>query len=456
MTRTKTFSLLFPLLLGLGGLEAQEQKQGGFSLKQAVDYAMKNSPNCLNAELDKQNAIYRRNEIVGIGLPQLNGSIDGRYFMDIPFSVVKAKMFNPAAPDDALAAIQFGLKWNATAGISASQLLFNSDYLFGVKASKEFISLSEISATRTREEVTAQVSKAYYMVLVGNERLKIFDINLTRLKKAVDDLSAYNKQGLVEKIEVERLEVTMNNLANEKARVEKLVELAKTALKFQMGFKLSDDLELTDKLSDVESQEQEMSVSQGAFKQRADYKLLQTQQSLLDLDVKRQKYGYLPTLVAYGSFQFNAMRPEFNFFQFDQKDIRTRWFATNLVGLTLNVSIFDGLQRHYRIQQAKVASQKSLNTIKNVELAAELEANSAVVAYNNALVSLKIQKKNMELAQNILDVSNKKFQAGLGNNLEIVNAEASLKEAQTNYYNAVYELLVAKIDYQKATGTLVK
>lgn len=457
MTQLKKHAFVFLLASLLFNSKAQDNKSS-FSLQEAIDYAMKNSPSILNADLDKKNSIYKKNEIVGLGLPQVNGSVDGRYFMDIPFSVVRTKAFNAAAPvpDDHLSALQFGLKWNATVGMSVSQLVFSSDYLFGIKASKEFISLSEISATRTREEVVSQVSKAYYMVLVSEERLKIFDINITRLKKAVDDLSAYNKQGLVEDIEVERLQVQMNNLANEKLKIENLIGLAKTALKFQMGFKLSDPLDLTDKLNEAQGQEQELSVASASFKQRLDYKLLRTQQSLLDLDVKRQKYGYLPTLAAYGSFQLNAMRPEFNFFDFNQKDLRTKWFSTNLVGLTLNVNIFDGMQRHYRIQQAKVAAEKSRNTLRNVEFAAELEASSAVIAFNNALVSLKIQKKNMELAQHILDVSNKKYQAGLGSNLEIVNAESSLKEAQTNYYNAIYEMLIARIDYQKATGTLVK
>ncbi|MCC6372679.1 MAG: TolC family protein [Bacteroidia bacterium] len=456
MIKIKKYTALFVISLVTIHANAQESKSNSFSLQQAVEYGLKNSPNMLNADLDKQNAIYRKNEILGLGLPQLNGSVDGKYFMDIPYSVVKASAFNPFAPADQLQALQFGLKWNASVGMSASQLIFSSDYLFGLKASKEFVGLYEINLKRTKTDIAQQISKAYYMVLVNTERLKLFDANLTRLKKAFDDLSAYNKQGFVEQIEVERLEVQMNNLMNEKNKTENLVGLTKTALKFQMGFKLSDEIELTDKLDTEQDQNQEMTLASINVKSRPDYQVLQSQQTLLDLDVKRLKYGYMPTLAAYGSFQLNAMRPKFNFFEFDQKDLRTRWFSTNLIGLTLNVNIFDGLQRHYKIQQAKVASQKSLNTLKNVEQAAELEANSAVVSYNNALVSMKIQKKNMDLAQHILEVSNKKFAAGVGSNLEIVNAEASLKESQINYYNAVYDLLSAKIDYQKATGTLVK
>ena len=177
----------------------------------------------------------------------------------------------------------------------------------------------------------------------------------------------------------------------------------------------------------------------------------------MDIDLKRYKWGYLPTLAAYGSYQFNSQRNKFDFLSATDKSNPTKqWYKIALIGATLNINIFDGFQRHNQIQQAKVASMKNLNTIRGIELAGELEANIASINYNNAYSSILSQKKNMELAQHVAEVSKKKYQSGVGSNLEIVIAETSLKEAQTNYFNALYDLLVAKVDYQKATGTLIK
>lgn len=454
MVQLKKYTFIIAALVMVLNSKAQEAKSNAFSLQQAIDYALKNSPSILNAELDHKNSVYKSNEILGLGLPQVSGSIDLKDYLQIPTSLLPAQIFG--GPEGSFIPVKFGTKYNATAGITASQLIFSAEYLFGLKASKEFIGLYEINVKRSKADLVAQVSKAYYMVLVNTERLKIFDANLARLEKATSDLTAYYKQGLVEQIEIERMEVQLNNLINEKSKTEKLVGLTKIALKFQMGYKLGDELTLSDNLTNTEEQNQELSVGSANTKTRPDLQVLQAQQVLFDLDVKRLKYGYLPTLAAYGSFQYNAQRTSFNLLQFDKNDITKKWFPISLIGITLNMNLFDGLQRHYKIQQAKVTAQKGLNTLKQIEMAAELETNSAVVGYNNALVSLKMQKKNMELAQHIVDVTTKKFQQGVGNNLEIVNAEASLKEAQTNYYNAVYEMLVSKIDYQKAIGTLVK
>ena len=434
-------------------LKAQE-KSNSFSLQQAIEYAYKNSPSYLNAELDVQSAVYKKNETAGIGLPQISSSFDFKDYLTIPTSVIPAAAFNPMAPADAYGTVQFGTQYNATAGFSASQLLFSTDYILGIKATKEFLKLSRINVTRTKAELVSQVSKAYYSVIINKERVKLIDANLTNLKTVLDNTTAFNKQGFVEAIDVERLEVAYNNLMTEKEKIQNLILLSENLLKFQMGYKISDGLTLSDSLSKVTMEE--IDLSKINISNRPEFLLLQTQQKLSDLDIKRLKWGYMPTIAAYGAYQFNTFRTSPNIFDYDKSNPIKKWFNVSLIGLTVNLNVFDGFQRHYKIQQAKITSMKNQNNIKNFELAAQLEANSAGVMYTNALSSLKIQKRNMDLAQNIYKVSQKKYEQGVGSNLEIINAQTALKEAETNYYNVIFDMLVYKTDYLKATGSLIK
>lgn len=437
------------LVMLLCGLGASAQQQGSaFSLPQAIEYAVKNSPSYLNAELDQKNAVNRRNELTGIGLPQVTASADVKDYIDLPTSLLPGQFFG--APAGTYIPVKFGTKYNATAGFNASQLLFSTDYIIGMKVSKEFINLSRINVMRTKAELAAQVSKAYYNVVINKDRIKLLEANIARLKKIFEDTKAISEQGFAEQIDVERLEVQYNNLVTEKDKTLKLIGLSETLLKFQMGYKLTEPITLTDSLSAEIGTFQELS-PKADFAARPDYQVMQSQQKLYDLDITRLKWGYMPTLAAYGSYQFNAQRQEFDLFDSNQK-----WFKIALIGVTLNLNIFDGLQRYNKIQQAKITSLKNKNTLRNIEMAAEMEATVASVQYSNAYTSLLVQKKNMELAQHVYDVAQKKYEGGVGSNIEVVTAETSLKEAQTNYYNAVYDMLVAKIDYQKATGTLVK
>ena len=159
MINFKRYTLFFALLFLLININAQKTNNKDFTLQQAIDFSLKNSPNYLNAELDIENANYRRKEITGIGLPQINSSIDLKDYINIPTSLLPAQIFG--GPAGSYLPVKFGTKYNSTAGFSASQLIFSSDYIFGLKASQEFMNLSKINLSRTKSDLVAQVSKAY-------------------------------------------------------------------------------------------------------------------------------------------------------------------------------------------------------------------------------------------------------------------------------------------------------
>jgi len=426
---------------------AQETNDKTFTLQQAIEYAYKNSPNYLNAENDVLMAKYKRKEVLGMSLPQINASVDMKNFLEIPASVVPGQFFG--GPEGSFAAVRFGTTFQTQAGLSASLLVFSADYLIALKATKEYISLMNINVKRSNTELVSQVSKAYYGVLVNKERIKLIDANLTKLGKLLADTKAFNKQGFVEQIDVDRLEVAFNNLTTEKQKIERLITLSEYMLKFQMGYSGKENMVLTDSL--IVPDNTEMGVSTIDVSKRSEYQLLEGQQRVNTINVKRLKFGYMPTLVAYGSLGANGFGNDLKYVGYVNK-----YFQTRLIGATLSLNVFDGLQRHYKIQQAKLDFKKGENNLKNLQLAIELEGASALVNYNNAISSLQIQKRNLDLAKNIYSVSQKKYEQGVGSNLEVINAQTSLKESETNYFNAVYDLMVYKVDYLKATGTLVK
>ncbi len=467
MLKLKSYTLLLALSVIVFQSKAQDAKSNSFSLQQSIDYAYKNSPNYLNAQSDVLMAKYKRKEVLGMAMPQIGASVDMKNFMKIPTSVLPnfvapavyggllaagAAPYDPSKLDpnsyDPIAA-NFGTTFQAQAGASASLLVFSADYLIGLKATKEYISLMNINVNRSKADLVSQVSKAYYSVLVNKQRIALLDANITKLEKLLSDTKAFNKQGFVEQIDVDRLEVAFNNLTTEKQKIERLISLSENVLKFQMGYTGSENLTLTDSLSI--SDKEDLSISKIDITRRSEYQMLEVQQRLNSINVKRLKYGYLPSLVAYSSFNYSGQRNDLKFFTKEHI-----WYPTALLGGTLSLSIFDGFQRHYQIQQAKLDLKKGENNLKNLQLAIELEGASAAVNYSNASSSLQVQKRNLDLAQNIYTVSQKKYEQGVGSNIEVINAQQSLKESQANYFNAVYDLLVYKIDYLKATGSLVK
>lgn len=447
MNINKLFAALL-LLISAGSFAQQNSgSNSAFSLKEAQEYAVKNNTSTKNAEIDQHIAKAKKNETVGIGLPQISGNFDLKDFEKLPTSLLPAQFFG--GPPGTFIPISFGTRFNATGTVQASQIIFNSDYLVGLQASQAYLELSEKAYQRTRIEVMVAVSKAYYNVLINRERIKLLDANINRLKKLKEDTKVLNENGFVEKIDLDRIEVTFNNLVTEKQKIEKLMGLGEVLLKFQMGYDVAQPIQLKDSLNLNETVSESPELGKINYSNRVEYSLLESQLKLNQLDLKRNRLGYLPTIVAFGSYSEQAQRNKF-----DLLDTKQKWYPIGVIGGTLSLPIFDGLQKNYRIQQAKLNVMKTKNTMQNIEQAITLEATSAIVNYQNAITSLNTQKRNMELAGEVYRVSKAKYDQGVGSNLEVITAETSIKEAQTNYFSALYDYYVAKTDYDKAVGNI--
>ena len=447
-TKQYTMKKILLLLVAFASItqgHAQDDNSA-FSLKQAIEFAMINQPNVKNAQLDESIAKNKVEEIIGIGTPQINASADINKFIKIPTSFVPAEFFGGSSGE--FFAVQFGQAYTASAGITATQLLFDGSYIVGLQASKTYMELSRKSTIQTKTETAVNVSKAYYGALVADASLLIIDANIERVKKLYNDTKALNDNGLVEKIDVDRLELTLNNLKVEKEKVARFKLLSYALLKFQMGFANSKALTLTDKLDESVLVVTNLADSID-YTKRPEYGVVNIQRQLQALDLKRMKAGYLPSLVAFGTASANASRNDFNIFNTDY-----RWFPTVIAGLRLNVPIWDGLQRKSQISQSKLTLQKVDNAMTLMKNGFALDYENAKTTYSNNLSSLKIVKKNQDLAKEISRVSKIKYESGIGSSLEVIDAESSVKEADANYFNTLYETIISKIDLDKSTGTI--
>lgn len=437
-------------LLSFINLQAQSGTAKSFTLQECLNYAIEHSTSVQNAELDIQIAQKRINETKGTGLPQVSLSGDVSYFLEFPTSIIPANIFNPMAPADQYVAFQFGLPMTSKAGFDVSQLLFSGEFLVGLQAAKSYAELSRRNRDRTHQELLQQVSKSYYLVLINQERVGLLDANITRLEKILKDTKALNEQGFVEKLDVDRLSVSLSNLKIEKQKMQSLVEISLYMLKFQMAYPVGESIQLTDKLN--ESMAKASVITEGSYMNRPEYKMLEVQQKLYELDLRRHRAAYLPTLVAFGNFAYQGYRADFGDIFFSP--LTKRYYPQSLVGIQLNVPIFKGLSQHARVQQAELAKLKSVNEMTNLKNAVALEVFNSQTSLNNSLKTLDEQKKNVELATEVARVTRIKYEQGVGSNLEVVTAETELKNAQTNYLNTLYEALVARTDLEKASGTI--
>ena len=485
----KTISKLFLMVLlgafSVSASQAQNTPQA-FSLQQAIDYALQNQQRVQIAKNDVQSANARVGEIRAVGLPQINAGAEiGNNFVlqktlldpsdlggppivgynltqadiqavnDGNTAVLKPKYFEGTLDPIVVA---FARPWTGNAAISANQLLFDGSYLIGLKAASTYTQLAKKAQTQTEIEVVEAVSKAYYGVLVSTEQMALLQANLRRLDTLLYQTNQMYKNGFVEKLDVDRLQVARNNLDVERQKVERLLQLGEDLLQFQMGMPQNQPIVLTDKLAAVEVDLAKTNTQGFNYSNRIEYSLLETQRDLAMLDLKNKKAGYLPQVALNARYGYSGFSDSFS----DLMSIRAgannttdrNWFDFGYVGLGINIPIFDGLRKHYQTQQAKLSIENAKAGLKTLEQAIDLELNQSSINLTNSMQVLESRKSNMALAEEIARVSKIKFQEGVGSNLEVITAETELREAQTNYYSALYDALISKVDLDVATGTL--
>ncbi len=447
---------------------ATAQKTNEFSVKQTVDYGLKNAVQVKNALLDIKIQQQTNKELSGIAYPQLSASAGSTYFFDIPVQSipnfigpatyqvlvdegVKDGSGNtiqmPNGGNFGVIAAQFGTPWTANVGLDLSQILFDGQVFIGLKARKAAMGVATKTAEVTQEQIKANIYKVYYQLVVGKKQLASIDANIERFNKLLNDTREIFKNGFAEKLDVDKVQVTLNNLMTEKERIQNQLDAGNTGLKFLINMPQKEILVLTDTLSEDEIKS---NVLDTAFKyeDRKEMQLLASASKLNDYNVRRHELSKWPTLVAFASYGKNAQRQKFDFFG------KGDWFTTSLVGIKLNVPIFSGFAKNARIESAKLAGQKLKNNIEATKQSIDYDVANAHIKMKSALLTMDNQRQNIELAEKVYNATKKKYEQGLGTNQEIYTAQSELKVAQTSYYSSLYDAITAKIDWLKAAGKL--
>jgi len=465
--------LLTLLLFITGALRGYSQTQPltgpyNFTLQDAINYAREHQNAVVNAGLDIKSAEYKVKETVGIGLPQIAGSASFQDYLKTPailfpsftdglYQILNAEgvkggdgnviPLRTSGPSK----LSIQQKYNSNVGVTLNQILFDGSYLVGLKASKTYKELSQKSLIRTQIEASVAVTKAYYQVLVSDRQVKLLNANINQLKQQLDQTTAQNKQGFVEKIDVDRITVQYNNLVTSRENVIRLLVLNYQMLKFQMGMPIDSELILRDKLEDVNMDgsiaEASVTSDTSFYHKRIEYSLSETNVKLNELDLKRKKSAFLPTLSLNGStavaFQDNSFSNLY----------KTSYPATYF-GLSLNVPIYNGGQRTNQVRQTEITLLKSKNDLYNLRNQLGLQASQARITFINGLQSLNNQKNNQALAQEVLRVAKIKYQQGVGSSIEVTQAQTALEDADNKYIQGLYDALVSKVDLDQAYGRI--
>lgn len=459
MSVLKTTLFLAFLLPGFHAF-AQDNQAINFSLQDCIDYAVEHNPTLKIAGLERNISGTQVGETRAQGLPQINAEVSlSHNFEPQKMRIDPSQFFGPDSTNGNGGAereeeiISFSIPYEGGATLSVTQLIFNGSYFVGLAAAKTYRQLADKQYVQSKIDLVENVTKAYYSALIGHERLELAQSNLNRLDTLFRETSIMYDNGFAEKIDVDRVRVQLINTRTQFQSLQRLDEINLMLLKFQMGMPISETVSLAGSIADINLDLDEQLIPfDFEYASRIEFQQLEVNENLTKLSLKNNTVQYLPQINAFLNYGYNTGSFEFGeLFKFGE-----RWLSYGSYGLSISVPIFDGLTKSYRIQRNRIELEQLAHQKKLLQSQIDLDVERSYAVFRNNTEIMAAQKENMDTANEIFRVTKIKYQEGIGSNLEVVEAEAAYKEAETNYFNALYDALIAKVDLEKALGTLHK
>jgi outer membrane protein len=336
---------------------------------------------------------------------------------------------------------------NSSVALGLNQTLFNRDLLLASHTKKDVMTQIHQMTVGDKIDVTVNVSKAFYDVLLTEQDIKVLDDDIVRLERNLKDTYNQYQGGLVDKTDYKRATISLNNSKAQRKTDQETLKAKYAVLVQLMGYTGKDSLHLA---YDSAVMEQEVVLDTTAvpdYNQRIEFQQLMTEKRLQQAEVKYQKWAYIPTVSAGAGYSLNYLNPEFG-------KLYSNNFPTSYAGLTVSVPIFQGTLRTQNIRVAELQLTRIDWDVVNLRSQINSQYVQALAVYKSNLNNYYVQRDNLSLAREVFNTIELQYRSGVKAYLDLITSETDLRTAQVNYSDALYQLLSSKLDVEKALGSI--
>lgn len=439
--KNRFFLLILFILVASFNVLAQFGKPdtlpANLSLSQCIDYALHNQPAVRQAGIDQ--AINERdiNIATSAWLPQVNSANSVQHYFK----------GGPVGTAGSAAGTTNDINNTSVLGVQASQVIYNNDVLLASRASKFSREYYKQNTTSFQINVVAEVSKAFYDVLLSQRQLDIINEDIVRLQRSLKDAYARYQAGIVDKTDYKQATISLNNSMAIRKQTQEAIKSKTAYLKEQMGLTAEHPLNLQ---YDSTRYEREAVIDTNQtldYANRIEYQLLQTKKNIDLLNINYYKYGFLPSVSAVGAYNLN-------YFSNKTSTLYNQSVPNAYAGLTLSIPIFTGTKRLQNLAKARLEVDRADLDIADTRNTINTQYVQALANYKSNYTNWQLLKQNVDLANDVYNVVSLQYREGIKTYLDVIVSQADLRTAELNYFNALFNVLSSKIDLQKALGTL--
>jgi outer membrane protein TolC len=439
----KLSKLLFiSALSGIFFSATAQERTLKLSLEKACQLAVDSNLQIINARIEIQKNHFQELEAKSKLYPTVEGYSDFNYYYAIPRMMMPGEFFG----QEGEISVEIGTKFDWSNGFKASVSLVDLSKLTAIKLAKSMKEMGSLSLEQKKEEILYQVHQLYYMSQSTSKQIEYLNKNLSNTNKLLEILDAQIRNGVARKIDYSKVSVTKNNLLTQIDNLQKLKDQQNNMLKYILGLNRNEQVQLTDSLN---GQPEISELVQPDFANHNDIKLIENELETTQLNKQSVTREYVPRLAASSQFYYQGQQNKFNFL-----DGNDRFFHVGFVGLSLNVPIFDGFEKHNKIRQYNSEIEQLQNTRQNALNSLGKDYENALTEYSNSLKAIRRQQENMKVAEYNYNISLDQYKQQMLLLSELILAENSLTEARVSYVDAVLQLNNAALELKKINGKL--
>ena len=426
--------------LVLGGLmtttmaSAAMAESVDMTLEDSVRTALDNNYNIKQQEAEYDSAVWARHQARRSFGPTVNWQstatkMGGKYYEDM-----------------------LHLSRNYGNTLSLTMPIYTGGQLEGaIKAADLAMNANELGLELCKQQVKAATMSAYYQALQAKNQIKVAQDSVNTLTEHLKNVNAQYTVGTVAKSDVLGTQVQMANAEQNLINANNSYDVAIASLNNVMGLPTDTELNLTDSLDYNVYEIPLEECTAYARSNRPDVLMADYQVAIAEAGVQQAKAGYMPKVSAQASKSWAGDSP------FGSEETDQRYGQSNnwTAGLVVSWDIWDNNVTQSKVNQSKAAVAKAEAAAENTRQSGDLEVRTAYLNLKAAEKSINTTQVAVDKAQEDYKIAQVRYAAGVGTNLDVMDAEEKLAQAQTNYYTALYNYNSSKAALDKAMGIMV-
>ncbi|MPR32027.1 TolC family protein [Salmonirosea aquatica] len=413
------------------------------TLEECIQYALAHQVDIRQAQLDEQITDRTIKSRLADWYPQVGFNFNIQHYLQLPV-VLFPDLNNPSGPRRE---IRTGVTNSSTGAFTLNQTIFNRDVLLANRTAQDVLKQAVQNTTNTKINVTVDVSKAFYDLLLTRQQQDILNAQIERLARNLKDAVNQFKSGIVDKTDYQRATIALNNATAQLKQAQEQAIAREAVLKNQMGYPVERPLTITYDSTRLELDAQLDTTQIVNYQNRIEYQRLQTRRNLLRAEIDYARWSFLPTVSFFVNYNLLYQNQEF-------AQLYGRTFPNSLFGLTIALPLFQGGKRLQNIKIAELQFERSDWDMTGLRNDINTEFTQALAQYKGDWINYLTLRENVSLAREVYDVIQLQYKSGVKTYLDVVIAQTDLRTAEFNYTNALYQVISSKLDVERALGSI--